>query len=156
MEQNFEVIKRIRQLKKESPDRECVELGKTWPLRFKHLGTVVCPFFKYADVDEIPLRNFHMEVVKESVSAGGVVVDDRHTGYLPALFKLDQVAIDGRRRKQPIDLIIYDGAQRGEYFKGDALRIVSRLVRVVKNREERDALLVTAPQEIEKIARGEG
>ena len=156
VEQNFEVIKRIRQLKKESPDRECVELGKTWPLRFKHLGTVVCPFFKYADVDEIPLRNFHMEVVKESVSAGGVVVDDRHTGYLPAIFNLDQVAIDGRRRKQPIDLIIYDGAQRGEYFKGDALRIVSRLVRVVKNREERDALLVTAPQEIEKIARGEG
>jgi predicted nucleotidyltransferase len=152
VKQNFEIVKRIRQIKKEEPDRECVELGRTWPLRFKHLGTVVCPFFKYADINEIPLRNFQMEVVRESVSASGVVVDDRHTGYLPALFTLDGVVIDGRRLDKPIDLIIYDGAQRGEYFNGDALRISGRLVRIVKDGGEREALLVTAPREIEKQA----
>jgi len=152
VQENFEVIERIRQLKRESPDRECVELGKTWPLRFKHVGTVICPFFKYARADEIPLKDFRMEVVKESVSASGVVVNDRHTGYLPALFTLDHVTLDGRQRRQPIDLVIYDGSQRGEYFNGYRLRVRSRLVRITRAGDERDALLVTAPQEIETLA----
>jgi len=97
-----------------------------------------------------------MDVVRESVSASGVVVDDRHTGYLPAIFTLDDVVIDGRRRNRPIDLIIYDGAQRGEYFNGDELRIASRLVSVVKGGGERDALLVTSPREIKRLASCKG
>lgn len=152
VKENFEVIERIRQLKRENPDRECVELGKTWPLRFKHFGTIICPFFKYIRADEIPLKDFHMEVVKESVSASGVVVNDRHTGYLPALLTLDRVIIDGRKRRQPIDLVIYNGAQRGEYFNGYRLRVRSRLVRITKARDEQDALLVTSPEEIEVLA----
>jgi hypothetical protein len=93
-----------------------------------------------------------MEVVMESVSAVGVVVNDRHTGYLPALLALDRVTLDGRQRKQPIDLVIYDGSQRGEYFNGDTLSVRSRLVRITRGRDERDALLVTMPREIEKLA----
>ncbi len=152
VQENFKVIERIRHLKKEDPERECVELGKTWPLRFKHMGTVVCPFFKYTRVDEIPLKDFRMEVVKESVAADGMVVDDRHTGYLPILLSLDRVMLDGRRRNQPIDLVIYDGSQRGEYFNGDKLRVKSRLVKITKGRDERDALLVTMPEEIKRLA----
>ena len=152
VQENFEIIKRIRQLKRESPDRECVELGKTWPLRFKHLGTVICPFFKYARRDEIPLKDFRMEVIKESVSASGVVVNDCHTGYLPAILTLDHVTLDGRQRREPIDVVIYDGSQRGEYFGGYRLRVRSRLVRITRARDERDALLVTLPREIETLA----
>jgi len=145
--QNFEIIQRIRKLKKEDPKRECVELGKTWPLRFGHLGTVICPFFKYSRPEEIPLTEFHMEIVKEAVVVHGVVAEDIHTGYLPAMVTLDRVTIDGKPHA-PLDMVIYDGSQRGEYFMNDRLKIKARLVKITTRKGTRDALLVTMPGEI--------
>lgn len=155
VQQNFEVITRIRALKQEEPERECFELGKTWPLRFKHLGTIICPFFKYANREEIPLADFRMEMVKPSVVALGTVANDLHTGYLPAVLSLEDVTIDGARRG-PLDLVIYDGSQRGEYFKNDRLRITARLVRIKKPRETKEALLVTMPREVACEAKARG
>ncbi len=43
VEQNFDVVLRIAELLKREPEREVRELGKSWPLRFKHMGTLVCP-----------------------------------------------------------------------------------------------------------------
>lgn len=152
VEENMQVIRRIRALKREEPERECVELGKTWPLRFKHLGTVICPFFKYARPEEIPLTDFHMTVKKESVTVTGVVSDDRHTGYLPAVLTLDDVTMDGVACR-PVEIIIYDGSQRGEYFEGDRLRVCARLVSVRQGGLEREAILVTMPGEVHVVSK---
>ncbi|MCX6357448.1 MAG: hypothetical protein NT045_06190 [Candidatus Aureabacteria bacterium] len=151
--ENFAVIERIRALKKKEPARECYELGKTWPLRFHHMGTVICPFFKYSRRDEIPLTTFTMNVIKGPVEAHGVVSNDLHTGYLPAVLGLDRVTID-RKAHPPLDLIVYDGSQRGEYFRGDGLKITGRLVRIARPAGTREALLVTLPTEVTVEKRG--
>ncbi len=149
VEQNFEVVRRIIELKKREPDREVEELGKIWPLRFKHMGTVVCPFFRYTVPSEIPLKDFTMELAAPSVSLTGTVSDDRHTPYLPAVIGLDGVSADGKSRP-PIEVVIYDGAQRGEFFKGDRVWVKGRLVRITKDGRTRDAALVTKPDEVGK------
>jgi predicted nucleotidyltransferase len=145
-----DLVGRIRALKRKEPDREVIELGKPWPLRFKHMGTVICPFFKYAVREEIPLREFRMEVIREPVRASGVVADDRHTAYLPAILTLDDVVLDGSRRP-PIDLVIYDGSKRGEYFKGMRLEFNGRLVSITRAGETREALLATMPGEVREV-----
>jgi hypothetical protein len=151
--QNRRVIEHIRNLKRAEPERDVNELGKGWPLRFKHMGSVICPFFIYALPDEIPLREFHMEIIRESVSVRGVVYDDTHTAYLPVIVGLDDVSLDNRAR-EPIDLIVYDGAQRGEYFNGTRLHISARLVTITTGENIREALLVTRENSI-KIVRAE-
>jgi len=149
VKENAAVIARIRELKKREPEREVVELGKSWPLRFKHMNTVICPFFKYSRRDEIPLREFQMTVLKDRVTASGKVVDDRHTPYLPAILTLDEVTIDGGSRP-PIELVIYNGSERGEYFNGMRLEFRGRLVGITKGAETREVLLATMPGEVRR------
>jgi hypothetical protein len=90
-----------------------------------------------------------MEVIKDRVFATGRVSDDRHAIYMPALLQLDDVAIDWERRP-PIPLIVYDGAMRGDFRKGDELRCYGMLVRVTQGREEFDALLVNLYNQLER------
>jgi hypothetical protein len=142
VKENRRTVERIRSLKKKEPQREVIELGKPWPLRFKHMGTLICPFFKYAVPDEIPLKDFRMTVVKEHVSGRGTVINDVHTAYLPAILTLDNVVLD-KQKRAPIDLIIYDGALRGEFYVGDVLDVVARLVRIEDKKGTREALLIT-------------
>lgn len=149
VEQNFSVVLRIIDLLKREPEREVVELGKTWPLRFKHMGTLICPFFRYADPAEIPYREFTMELIAPSIALTGTISDGRHTPYLPAVLPLEDVKADGKGRG-PIEVVIYDGAQRGEYLKGDRVWVKGRLVKVTKGGRTDEAALVTKPAEIGK------
>lgn len=149
VDQNFEVVRRIVDLLKREPEREVVELGKSWPLRFKHMGTVICPFFRYTDPSEIPYRNFTMELAAPSISITGTVSDGRHSPYLPAIVPLEDVKADGKSRS-PLEVVIYDGGMRGEFFKGDRVWVKSRLVKVVNRGRTYEAALVTRPDEIGK------
>ena len=151
VEQNRRILDRIAELKRREPEREVVELGKSWPLRFTHMGTIICPFFKYSREVEIPLKEFRMTVVREEVVARGVVVDDRHTPYCPSVLTLGGIELDGVAVKD-MELVIYDGALRGEYYNGDRLDVKARLVSIEDRRGTRDALLVTRPGCIVKEA----
>ena len=142
--ENRELADRIKELKRREPEREVFELGKTWPLRFTHMGTIICPFFKYARQEEIPIKECRMEIIRETVTATGIVTDDRHALYCPSLLTLDEVILDGGKR-DPLEIVIYDGALRGEYYKGTRLRITAQLVKIITDAKTVEALLVTKP-----------
>jgi hypothetical protein len=149
VEQNKRVIARIRALTEE-PERRVVEFGKFWPMRFYHQGFMICPFFEYLDPDEIPLREMQVEVLKDNVNAAGRVKDDTHGIYMPVVLGLERVAIDGAPRED-IALIVYDGSLRGDYYRGDDLKINgARLVRVRERGAVFEALLVTVSAQIGK------
>lgn len=149
VEQNYEVVQRILDLLKREPQRQVSELGKTWPIRFKHMGTVICPFFRYAVPEEIPYREFTMELVASDVAMTGTVADARHTPYLPAVLPLEKVTHD-HKPHAPIELVIYDGALRGELFTGDRVHLKCKLVKVTKAGRSYEAALVTKPGELKK------
>jgi len=56
-----------------------------------------------------------------------------------------------RRPRAPIELIIYDGALRGELFAGDRVRLKCKLVKVDKGGRAHEAALVTKPGEMRKV-----
>jgi len=78
------------------------------------------------------------------------VADDTHTNYMPPLLPLEDLTIDGKTA-EPLPLIIYDGALRGEYFNGDFLKMQARLVEVNQLGDSFPALLVTLWDNIKKI-----
>lgn len=139
---NRAVVKRILELKEREPERRVFELGKFWPMRFFDSGTLICPFFKYSNPGEIPLKKCEMNVVKDHVKAFGTVIDDLHAIYLPSIVQLAGVILDGAT-VDDMPLIIYDGAQRGEYYKGDRLSVEGRLVEVREEGRTYRALLST-------------
>lgn len=149
VEENRRVVEKIYELTQD-PARQVIEFGKLWPMRFFNEGVLVCPFFVYSDWNEIPLREFSIEVVREKVYAVGRVCDARHAIYMPAFLHLDNVIIDGEKNA-PLPLIIYDGALRGDFSAGDRVRCLGMLVRVSRGREEFDALLVNLCDQIDKI-----
>ncbi|MDD5556085.1 MAG: hypothetical protein PHN82_02420 [bacterium] len=149
VEENRRVIRRIYEITRD-PAHQVIEFNKLWPMRFHHKGVLVCPFFVYADRNEIPLRDFTIEVIRDRVFATGRVSDDRHAIYMPAILQLDDVTIDWERHP-PIPLIIYDGAMRGDFRRGDELRSYGMLVRVTQGRDEFDALLVNLYSQLEKV-----
>ena len=143
VEENLRVARRIRHLVEENPELEVRELGKVWPLRFQLDGVIICPFFKYLDRSEIPLPDCHM-VALRPVSATGVVVDDTHTLYTPAVVRLAGVSFDdGEHPDREVDLIMYNSALRGELFEGDTVQIRGRLVDLVGDQDTTTAILVT-------------
>jgi predicted nucleotidyltransferase len=150
VEENRRIVEKILDLKKQEPEREVFELGKKWPLRFNHMGAIICPFFKYSDASSIPLKNFDMEVIDEYVDVAGTVTGDRHAVYMPVILRLDDVRI-GKKPSPPLDLIIYDGAERGEYFNGFRLDVKARLIKINNGGNGREALLTTNPDSV-KIA----
>ncbi|MDP8247131.1 MAG: hypothetical protein P9M00_03265 [Candidatus Tritonobacter lacicola] len=147
--QNRSVVQTILDLKEREPERRVFELGKFWPMRFFDGKTLICPFFKYADPAEIPLKDCTMSVINEHVQAFGTVVDDLHAIYLPAVVKMAGVILDGET-VDDLPLIIYDGAQRGEYYKGDRLGIDGRLVEVREGGRKYRALLSTKMGDIKR------
>jgi hypothetical protein len=151
LEENRRVVNRIYELTRE-PERQVIEFGKLWPLRFFDSGVLVCPFFVYSEPSQIPLRDFSIEVLQEKVCAEGIVCDDRHAIYMPAVLQLDNLVIDGKKHT-PLPLIIYDGALRGDFRQLDFVHCSCMLVRVTKGQEEFEALLVNLCDQISKIDR---
>ncbi len=151
IEQNRRVISKIHALTQE-PARRVVEFGKFWPMRFYHRDIMICPFFKYLDTREIPLREMQVEILQENVEASGRVKDDTHGIYMPVMLTLEQVVVGGAPRED-IALIIYDGSLRGEYRRGDSLALNgARLVRVKERGTVFQSLLVTISSQIRKDA----
>jgi len=147
---NLRAYRTIRSLSS-LPDRMVMEFGRWWPMRFYEQDVLICPFFTYQDLAEAPLADFTLEVVEEDVEVEGEIADDTHTLYMPPFLKLDEVKIAGVA-SAPLRLIIYDGALRGEFFRGDLVRCRSRLVRVrTAAGEDFPAALVTLWDNIVRV-----
>jgi predicted nucleotidyltransferase len=149
LKQNAEVIKKILALSKK-PRHRVVEFGKFWPMRFYYGELMICPFFEYSDINEVPLRELDTKILAEGVRARGRVKDDTHGIYMPVFLTLEDVTINGKKANDTA-LIIYDGSLRGEYYRGDLLEMTGvRLVEVRERGRVFEALLVTISNQITK------
>jgi len=122
-EENAAVARKIRRYVASNPKARVFELGKYWPLRFYYAETLICPFFRYAEPDQIPLLECGMEIVEEGVSLEATVVDDTHNLYLPAIVGLTDLRREDGSTEDEMELIVYNGALRGEIWEGDRIRI---------------------------------
>jgi predicted nucleotidyltransferase len=148
-EDNRRVYRKIRELSAQ-PEHMVVEFGRWWPMRFYEKDLLVCPFFIYDRWESAPLRDFRLKVLREEVPLEGVVADDTHTIYMPPLLLLEDVRMDGQKASS-LPLIIYDGALRGEFFRGDILRMNARLVEVTQGADMYQGVLVTLWDDIRKV-----
>lgn len=149
VEENRRVYQTIRELSVQ-PEHRVIEFGRWWPMRIYDQGVLICPFFIYDNWKTAPLRDFSLDILREDIEVVGTVVDDTHTNYMPPLLSLENVTVNGEKT-EPLPLIIYDGALRGEFFNGDILRMKARLVRVNQYNQSYDAVLVTLWDNIKKI-----
>jgi len=78
-----------------------------------------------------------------------MVDDDTHTIYMPSIVRLTHLLLNGKRSGD-LELIIYDGSLRGEFFAGDYLEFLARRVRVQTADREFEALLVNLGENIKK------
>ena len=148
-EQNIELAQKIWSMTYSDPNRKCMEYGKFWPIRFMHNGIIICTFFAYESLEDIPLTYCDVELIKESVRAQGTIKDNTHSIYMPLIMDLKDVSIDGKE-VDDIPLIIYDGSIRGEFFNGERLKIEARLVRLKIYGKETLALVAVDSGQIEK------
>ena len=145
------IISTIYEVTKD-PKRQVFEMGMLWAIRFlDDEGNVICPFFSYADPEDIPLRRFECEVTAEGITAEATVRDDSHTGFMPTFLPLAGAHYDGGQLAEGAPLIIYHGGKRGEYRRGDRVRARGRIVRVTTPSDSYDAVLVTDMGNTEKI-----
>jgi len=156
-EENAGVAARIREYLAEHPEGRVVELGKEWPIRFHYADTLICPFFRYAEISQIPLFDFTMEVAEEDVDLEGTVGDDTHNLYLPVLVNLTGIRRADGKPEADRDLVVYHGAHRGELWRGDRVRLRGTIVDLtVPGRGTRRAILVTDGKNLERIETGPG
>ncbi len=140
----------------EDPKRQVFEMGMLWAIRFfDDWGNMICPFFSYTDLSEIPLKDFSMEMEEGGLEMEGTVTDDRHTFYMPSVLRLAESSIPGRRDLSELDLILYHGGLRGEYRVGDRVRARGDLVRVTGRNGSYPAFLCTNLSETGKVGSGE-
>ncbi len=148
IDENKNVLRQIRELTR-NPRNRVFEFGRWWPIRFYWEEMMICSFFNYRIEEEIPLRNCTMTVLEEDVKGVGMVDDDTHTIYMPAIMTLSHLLLNGKRSRD-LDLIIYDGSLRGEFFNGDYLEFTARRVLVRTAAREYEALLVNLRDNIKK------
>ncbi len=146
--ENRKVLARIRELTRD-PRNRVFEFGRWWPIRFYWKKMMICSFFNYRLEEEIPLRKCRMRVLEEEVKGVGMVDDDTHSIYMPSILKLSHLLLNGKKYRD-LNLVIYDGSLRGEYYNGDYLKFVARRVLIEKAGREEEALLVTLSDQIEK------
>jgi predicted nucleotidyltransferase len=147
-----EIVGRIYDIVKE-PKRQVFEMGMLWAIRFyDDGGNMICPFFSYEDISEIPLPEFELEVVEKDVIAEVTVKDDTHTGFMPTYLPLEKTEIRGHGSLRDPVLIIYHGGKRGEYRKGDRVKARGYLAGVtVPGKKKFDSILVTDMEHTEKL-----
>ena len=146
IEENRKVLARIKEVNRD-PRNRVFEFNRFWPIRFYWEGVMICSFFNYSRVEEIPLRNCRMTVLDKGVRAVGQVSDDTHSIYMPPIMKLTHLMVDGKKSSD-LDLIIYDGSLRGEFYQGDYLEFQGDRVLVQTEQKEYEALLVTLRDDI--------
>lgn len=138
VEENLVIAKAMRETVRHQPQRRLTEGGKGWNIRFfNDRGTLICSFFTYKNPEDAPLRNFEMEVIAPSVTVEGEVYDDKHAIYTPTVLGLDRVRITHEGDEpfngtldEPLQLVAYHTATRGECFEGDTVRATGALVQV--------------------------
>jgi hypothetical protein len=149
IEENRKILERIREVTRD-PRNRVFEFERFWPIRFYWNGVMICSFFNYRLEDEIPLKDCRMKVLKKDVRVVGQVSDDTHTIYMPPIVKLTHLMVDGKPGPD-LDLIIYDGSLRGEFYQGDYLEFKGDRVLVQTKRKEYEALLVTLRDDIQLL-----
>jgi len=93
-----------------------------------------------------------MEAEEEGVALEATVSDDIHNLYLPAIVGLTDLKREDGRPEEDLDLIIYNGALRGELWRGDRIRLRSVIVRVTTSQTGTfRAALVIGDRQVEKI-----
>lgn len=132
LEENMEVAHKIWGIIYSQPERQVIEYGKLWPLRLWVDGAEICTFYRYLDINDAPIRNCEVEVVKEEVEAYGTVAGHLHSLYTPLILNLENVYVDDNHYDN-MDLIIYDGSVRGEFNRGIHLHIHGKLVNIIKD-----------------------
>jgi hypothetical protein len=149
VDEQRQLLAKIRKITEKDPSRRVIEFGKYWPIRFYVDGVMICSFFAYNRLDEIPLRNFTMDVIEEDVILSGKVQDDTHAIFMPPVLGLTDVQVNGK----PVEdttLVIYDGSMRGDFFKDD--EIESRCKKVYIKGEgthcNREAYLLTISKNV--------
>ena len=151
-EENAGVARAIGKYLADHPENRVVELGKEWPLRFYCAGTLICSFFRYADTSQIPLFQCEMEVVEDDIRLEAVVSDDTHNLYLPAIVGLTEIRRKDGRPEKDLELIVYNGALRGELWRGDRVRLQPLIVNILTpGSGTRRALLVTEDDQLTKF-----
>ena len=156
------IVKFIYKLTWEKEERKVYEFGKFWPLRFWETygdeRIMVCPFFSYLDLDEVPLRNFSFEDCG-SVVVEGVVCDDTHNCFNPTILGLETAKINGKSYSGELRLILYHGGERGDYVEGDHLCANGRFGSITtygdggsKVREQFEAVIVINLEDVTKLA----
>lgn len=146
--ENKKVLEQIKEVTR-NPKNRVFDFGRWWPIRFYWNGMMICSFFNYRLEDEIPLRDCRMTVLEENVRGVGMVNDDTHTIYMPSIMQLSHLMLNGKRSRD-MELIIYDGSLRGEFFAGDYLEFRARRVLVRTREREYEALLVNLRDNIKK------
>lgn len=150
-EENAATIARIQAYKKEHPEAKVVELGKEWPLRFHYAGTLICPFFKYSRPADIPLLECGMKTREKGLRFRATVAEDLHSFYLPAVVELTGLTDEEGAEEGEIELIVYDGALRGELRRGDRIGLsADRVVLTTPRKGSRNALLVTDMDQVRR------
>jgi len=152
----------IYSLTRKDENRKVYEFGKFWPLRYwEKVGSekfMVCPFFSYLNIEEIPLYDFEMEVLKD-IEVTGKVKDHTHNCFNPTILEMTEVT-EASFTYPDMKLIIYHGGGRGDYVEGNSLKIRGTLVKVItyKTKEgkrekfqEYEAILVTNFDQIDLI-----
>lgn len=138
LQENIAIAKAMRDTVRDQPDRRLVEGGKGWNIRFfNDRQTLICSFFTYKNPEDAALRNFEMEVLSPNIIVEGEVYDDLHSIYTPSVLGIDQVRVlelgdevMDAPFEQPLQLIAYHTATRGECFEGDRIRAQGALVQV--------------------------
>lgn len=155
VEQNRRTAARICNYIHSTPEAKVIEFGKFWPLRFFYQGVEMCPAYVYSDLDEVPVRDCAVEIVKDEVDVYGTVTDNAHAIFMPPVVKLGDVYVDGKPAEDLL-MVVYDGSVRGEFYLKERLHIHGRLVRVSKRDEQFLALAVFDSGDIqrEKFVRG--
>ncbi|PKK90830.1 MAG: hypothetical protein CVV64_08090 [Candidatus Wallbacteria bacterium HGW-Wallbacteria-1] len=145
-----DIIRRIYKIT-EDPERQVWEYGVKWAIRFYDDDhNMICPFFGYNHREDIPLKDFTLEVLENNIEVTGTIADDTHSPYMPTFLPLRDTGMKG---EQPV-LVIYNGGLRGEYRKDDRVSIKNASLCNIHRKDKNDtirAILVTNLDQTSKI-----
>ena len=146
--ENKKILEQIREVSRD-PRNRVFEFGRWWPIRFFWKKIMICSFFNYRLEEEIPLRDCRITLLEENIKGVGMVDDDTHSIYMPSIVKLSHLLLNGKKSPD-LNLVIYDGSLRGEYYNGDYLKFIARRILIEREEGEEEALLVTLRDQITK------
>jgi|GEM_PF-134679 len=138
LEENQAIAKAMRETVRTQAERRLTEGGKGWNIRlFNDRRTLICSFFTYKNPEDAPLRTFEMEILSPDVIIEGEVFSDVHSIYTPTVLGVDRARLlrvgdqeSDSSIDEPLQLIAYHTATRGECFEGDNVRARGALVQV--------------------------